>query len=292
MAVSQDFAAHLASGITTLARCWRLTRRDGVQYGFTDHDCDLAFDGTTFEAGSGLTAHALQQTTGLAIDNSEAIGALTATAVSEADIEAGRFDGAEVEAWLVNWAAPEQRVRQFRGKLGELTRGAGAFRAELLGLSEALNQPQGRVYQTPCAAVFGDGACKLDANSAAYSGTGVVAAVEDRRQFRLSGLETHADGWFRRGRMEVLSGAARGLSAVVKSDTLEDGLHNIELWEAIPAGIVAGDEVRLQAGCDKTLACCRDKFCNVVNYRGFPSIPGEDKLLTFPVSSGSGGGRK
>ena len=49
-------AAHLAGAVTTLCRCWRLTRRDGVTSGFTDHDRDLAFAETTFLARTGLEA--------------------------------------------------------------------------------------------------------------------------------------------------------------------------------------------------------------------------------------------
>ena len=48
--------AHLATGATTLCWCWRLTRRDGIRFGFTDHDRDVVFDGTTFEAAAGFTA--------------------------------------------------------------------------------------------------------------------------------------------------------------------------------------------------------------------------------------------
>ena len=49
-----NLAAHLAGATTTLAHCWRLTRRDGAVEGFTDHDRDLVFDGTAFLAASGL----------------------------------------------------------------------------------------------------------------------------------------------------------------------------------------------------------------------------------------------
>ncbi|MEX0628291.1 MAG: DUF2163 domain-containing protein, partial [Cucumibacter sp.] len=42
------FAAHVESGATTLATCWRLIRTDGVVMGFTDHDVTLNFDGTDF----------------------------------------------------------------------------------------------------------------------------------------------------------------------------------------------------------------------------------------------------
>jgi hypothetical protein len=48
--------AKLDSGATTLARCWTVTRRDGVVLGFTDHDGDLAVGGSTCRAATGFTA--------------------------------------------------------------------------------------------------------------------------------------------------------------------------------------------------------------------------------------------
>lgn len=284
MPVSQDFQAHLDSGTTTLARCWALTRRDGVVLGFTDHDRDIVFEGIDFRADTGLSARALQQTTGLAIDNTEALGALSSAAVTEADIRAGRYDGADVVAWVVNWAAPEERVRLFRGSLGEITRAGGGFQAELIGLTEALNRPQGRVYQAPCAAVLGDAACGVDPSGPAWSGSGIVVATEAGKRFRISGLDGFEGQWFRRGRLVVTSGVAAGLSGVIKDDGLSAGLRNIELWQSLRAEIEVGDTVRLEAGCDKRPETCRGKFSNFVNYRGFPHMPGEDELVNVAVA--------
>jgi len=66
---------HLQEKLTSVARCWALTRRDGRVFGFTDHDRELSFDGIVFRADSGMTARVLEQVTGLAVDNTEAIGA-------------------------------------------------------------------------------------------------------------------------------------------------------------------------------------------------------------------------
>ena len=293
MVPSEEFQAHLDGGTTTLAYCWALTRRDGTVLGFTDHDRDIAFEGVTFRADTGLSARALQQTTGLAIDNSEAVGALSAAAVTEADIRAGRYDGAEVVAWVVNWADPAQRLRLFRGTLGEITRAAGAFTAELVGLSEALNRPQGRVYQAPCAAVLGDADCGVDLSDPAYSGTGIVLADEAQKRLRISGLDGFAPGWFQRGRLVVESGEAAGLSGVIKADSVSEGLRNVELWQSLRAEIAPGDEVRLEAGCDKRPETCREKFSNMLNFRGFPSIPGDDQPLNIQLSvaTAAGGGK-
>ena len=53
--LSPSLQSHLDTGATTLAWCWRVTRGDGAVLGFTDHDRDLTFDGTTFEAATGFT---------------------------------------------------------------------------------------------------------------------------------------------------------------------------------------------------------------------------------------------
>jgi hypothetical protein len=39
------FTQHLADEVTTLATCWKSTRRDGAVLGFTDHLRDLELDG-------------------------------------------------------------------------------------------------------------------------------------------------------------------------------------------------------------------------------------------------------
>ncbi|MDP4989929.1 MAG: DUF2163 domain-containing protein, partial [Marivita lacus] len=126
----------MGTGVTTVARVWEVRCRDGRRFGFTDHDLDLSFDGLVFRADTGMSAAAVQQGTGLSVDNTEAVGALSDASVTEADIAAGRFDGAEVTAWLVNWADVTARKVLFRGSLGEITRNGGAFTAELRGLTE------------------------------------------------------------------------------------------------------------------------------------------------------------
>lgn len=279
--------AHLAGGVTGVARCWRVTRQDGQRFGFTDHDCPLIFDGTVFKAESGLTASALAQSTGLAVDNTEAVGALSDAAITEADIESGRFDGATVEAWLVQWSNPENRVLQFRGTFGELERQAGGFKVELRGLTEAMNREQGRVYQRGCSAVLGDAACGFDLATPGYMHEGPVDAVEDQRVLIFGGLNGFEPRWFERGRLRVLSGPAAGLVAVIKNDRFTGGDRRVELWQALRAELGTGDAVRLEAGCDKRMETCRLKFSNLLNFRGFPDIPGDDWVMAYP---GNGAG--
>ena len=278
---------HLQTGITTVARCWKLTRADGAVMGFTDHDRNLRFDGVTFRADTGLSARAVEASAGLAVDNSEAMGALVDAGLTEADIMAGRYDGAEVELWEVNWEAPAQRRIAFRGALGEITRAGGAFRAELRGLTEALGQARGRVFQPHCGAVLGDAACGFDLSAPGFRADVAVDGVADAHSFTFSGLEGFSDRWFEFGRLEVLDGPAAGLSGVIRSDRMgADGLRRVELWQGLAQVPRPGDMLRLEAGCDKRAETCRFKFANFRNFRGFPHIPREDWVLGYPRAGG------
>ena len=61
---------------TRLAAIWRITRKDGQQFFFTDHDRDLAFEGTVFAARTGLEAAEATSELGFAVGGGEISGAL------------------------------------------------------------------------------------------------------------------------------------------------------------------------------------------------------------------------
>ncbi len=280
-----ELLEHLAQGITTVCRGWLVTRRDGVTFGFTDHDRDLSFAGQVFRASTGMTARALQQTTGLSVDNTEAIGALSDAAVREEDIAAGRFDGAEVRSWMVNWADPSQRMEQFRGSFGEVTRAAGAFRVELRGLSDVLNQTQGRAFQRGCSAVLGDATCGINLAQPGFDITAQIAGIDALGRIMLATETTQAAGWFTAGRLKMLDALAAGLVGMVKTDDLAPGGRLVGLWHELAVPSAVGDQVQVTVGCDKSAESCRNKFNNFINFRGFPHIPGEDWLTSYPTAT-------
>jgi uncharacterized phage protein (TIGR02218 family) len=284
---------HLADGATHTCYCWALTRPDGLTLGFTDHDRLIQFDGINFVPECGLSARALASTTGLSVNNTEALGVLQSDAISEADIDAGRYDSAQVTIWLVQWDQPEARLVRFAGTIGEITRSSGGFQAELRGLTDALNQPQGRSYLRECNAVLGDARCGFDLTDPAFSVTTPVETVRNAHEFSFAAVTGFGEKWFEAGGLEVLSGAAAGLRDVVKTDCSAGAERVITLWQPIRAVVQPGDMVRLTAGCDKRAATCRKKFSNFVNFRGFPDIPGDDWLVSVPRSGGntSGGSR-
>ena len=275
--------AHLDGGATTLCWCWRLMPHGAAALGFTDHDRDLAFDGMTFEARSGFTASAIETSLGLAVDNLDVEGALQSDRLDAAALAAGAFDAAEVEIWLVNWADVAQRVLMRRGNVGEVTRSAIGFTAEIRGLAHRLAQPEGRVFQFGCDAALGDARCGVDLASPAYRGAGTVIAAYEPRRFLAGGLDGFAEGWFAGGLLH-----AGGRTAEVKAHRAAAGGSVIELWQALPSPLAVGDGFEITAGCDGQFATCRAKFANPVNFRGFPHMPGNDFVTYYPAAGDAG----
>lgn len=280
--------AKLDSGVTTLCRCWRITRRDAVVLGFTDHDEDVVLDGLTCRAGTGLTASEATAQLGLAVTGSEISGALSDDALTEADLAAGRYDAAAIEVLLVDWTEPSLFVLLGSGMLGEVRREGQAFAAEMRGLADRLNQESGRLYTAACAADLGDSRCTIELSDPAYLGAGAIAALSGTSSFSASGLDGFADNWFTAGKLTFTGGANAGLAVEVKSHRALTGGAAFDLWQAMPEPLGPGDPFSVTAGCDKRFATCRDRFNNVVNFRGFPQIPGNDFVVRYAVSGEPG----
>ena len=148
----------------------------------------------------------------------------------------------------------------------------------------------GRVFQKPCTAVLGDADCGFNLDAAGYSDTRLVETVADRRVFQFADPGDFAEGWFCRGRLTVLSGAAAGVQASIKTDRIIQGVREVALWDALPEDVAQGDQLRLEAGCDKRFETCQAKFGNVLNFQGFPDIPSEDWVAVHPASAPVRGG--
>lgn len=283
--LSPALQAHLDSGATTLCWCWRIVSKDGVVQGFTDHDHDVDFDGTTFEAAAGFTASDITDSLGLAVGNLEVTGALSSATLNEDDLAAGRYDDAKIEIFRVNRLSPADRVLMRQGSLGEVKRSGSGFAAEVRGLAHYLQQPKGRLYQYTCDADLGDTRCGIDLNSPTYKGTATVTGVLSPRRFTVSGLDAYTHDFFSRGLATFLTGAATGLKIEVKSHSSLAGVVTVELWSEAegPPGI--DDTFSVTAGCDKRLDTCQARFANAANFRGFPSMPGNDFVTQVARSS-------
>lgn len=278
-----NLAARLASGVTTLATCWRLTRADGRVLGFTDHDRPLVYDGVTHEAATGFSASEATAHADLSVGGLEVDGALTSDVLTATDIEAGLYDGAEIAIDLVDWSDPTLRLTLRRGTLGDISRLDHAFRAEVRSLAHVLDETHGRLFQHCCDAELGDARCKV----AIATRAATVAEVFDRRRFRVTGLDDVASSVFDRGLAAFASGTCAGRAGEIRTHRVESDGVMIDLWLALAEDLAVGDRLDLTPGCDKRFETCRDRFANTINFRGFPHIPGNDFLVSSPAVSGA-----
>lgn len=266
--------AHLDGEATTLCNAWRVTRRDGLVMGFTDHDRDFSFDGLAYLAASGFEASETEDGNGLSAEGGDVSGGFSADAIRAEDLSAGRYDGAKVEVFTVNWQDPSQRLLLRTAELGEVRREGGLFRVELRRLTHRLDQMRGRIYARQCDAVFGDARCGM--SLAAYRAIATVTAVRDDMHVEVSDLSGFTERFFRYGVLSFTSGAAKGLSADVEDHRRLEGADELTLWLPMAAEIAVGDTLEVTAGCDKRFSTCKAKFGNGLNFQGFPHIPGSD----------------
>jgi uncharacterized phage protein (TIGR02218 family) len=284
--IPADMAARIASGATRFATIWRIARRDGEIFGFTDHDRTLDIDGVAYEPASGFAPGVIEKALGLAVDSAGAAGALSSEAIEAEELAKGLWDGARVDIWRVDWSEPALKAHLFAGRIGEVRRGALAFEAELRGLQAPLNTPVGRVYSRFCDADLGDARCGVALSTSAYRGLGEVTEIIDARSFRASGLGPFADGWFSDGRIVWDLGGQSEVSVHRQSAAGA----TIELIDAAGPELEPGAAFQIFAGCDKRIATCRTKFANSVNFRGFPHMPGNDALQAGPEPGGANDG--
>ena len=276
------FRAHVESGATTLCHCWRITRADGTVLGFTDHDQMLGFEATDFVPAHGLDGGEVAQKLGPQTDTSEVVGILHSAAIAEDDILLGRYDGALVETWRVNWREPGQRHLLGKSTIGEIVREDGLFRAELRSGQHALNQSGGRLYQALCDAHLGDARCGVDLEVPALRAEASVIEARDRYRLVVGGAAAFDEGWFGFGRAQWMSGRRSGIIDQIVSHARSGGVDAFGFAAPVGDWVEPGDTFTAYAGCDRRFATCGEKFSNTLNFRGFPHIPGNDFMLRYP----------
>lgn len=275
--LSAALSAHYASGATTLATLWMVTRRDAQVFGFTDHDQAINFDGQTYEPSSAYDASAIATSAELNVDNLEITGLLDSAGIAADDLEAGVWDGATIKVCEVNWADLTMGANILRvGELGEVQRKGPIFVAEMRGLLASLLNNIGRIVTDTCDADLGDARCGVDLGALTVAGT--VTDVASQQAFTASAL-AHVADYFTYGRVAFTSGDNDGLAMEVKQHQT-GGVFTLQLQ--MPHEIAPGDTFSVSPGCNKLLRTapgvydgdCKAKFNNVPNFRGWPEVPG------------------
>jgi uncharacterized phage protein (TIGR02218 family) len=227
---------HLNGDSTTLALCWKVTKRNGDVLFGTDHDQDIIVNngnyagiylaGTTNITGSDVNANS-----DMTVDNMEVSGAfpdgsfqttMHLSEITQADIDSGILNYARVVILTLNWQAPNDgQIVLTKGFLGALSYdSSGGYKTEVRGMADLLTQNIGQCLTDKCDVKrFGDARCKFDASTVTVAAT--VTAVTSRRAFSVGGYETHAEGWFNNGLITGTSGKNAGFKKQIRIDNAD-----------------------------------------------------------------------
>ena len=275
----------LNSRTTTLCLCWLAVRQDGLVFGFTDHDADVTFGGQTYAAATSFTGSAIEDQLGLAVSNVNLMAALSSNAITDQDLEDGRWDDCAITIYAVDWTNPVTgNAIMVKGTTGQVSSGDLAFQAELRSLGQHFQQYIGTLCQENCASNMFDtgkgleGGCNF-AEPSPVDGT--IAGVISRTSFSVTaggsfpdgGKGSLSGGYFAYGTVKFLTGTNHGISREVFTS---DSSLNFVTMLPFPEDITIGDTVEMQFGCDKLLETCLKNFNNIVNFRGQPYVPGTD----------------
>jgi uncharacterized phage protein (TIGR02218 family) len=286
---ASSLKTYMAGSDMGTCACWKLTPVDAdgdplpeLAIGATSATFDLNLPGhvITFKSNGGVEptdvdTEAGQQSAGLDLES------IFTLDITEEDVAAGRWNGAHFEVYTVNYSAVMmgQHV-DFSGRLRKISSEGPRFKAEANPLTEVYGSVQlGRVYTHRCdvrrfADLHHENRCKLDPAATAFDGdpitvTGTVTTGGSNEQFTDSS-RTEDAGHFENGVVKFTSGALDEVSVEIKS--FSAGVFVLHL--PVPEVILGGVTYEAVRGCNRTPQDCSTKFSNIINYRGFPKIPG------------------
>ena len=277
--VPAALALRLATGVSTLAHCFVVTRADGQVFGFTSHDRPLTVEGVVCSPETGFDATTYDATLGGATDGMDVAGVLDDDRITRDDIERGIWDGSQVRALVVDWTAPADTVLLAVQTIAEITVSGASLVAQLRSQMSALADERGRLLEHDCGWQLGDEDCAVDLGALAVAAT-LTAVGDDWVEAAEAAAED--DGHFDLGAVTLAGGEA--------AQVLNHTGTRLTFFAPPAVAPAAGDAVTLRPGCDHSWGTCKAKFDNAANYGGFPFMLGADALMQTGAYPGREGG--
>ena len=284
------------------AHCWKIIRKDGVRIHLTDHDAPITFKATgdslevTYDPVGGFNPTAHQRKAQLNVNNSEFSGALNTSVITDTDLRAERYRLASITQYRVDWRFPfiGAQFVTYSFFIGETKFTSEIWECEVTGIVRFLEAVVGDTYTRDCRYDLGDRnvtnphfGCLFDLNIELNLEVAVDANATVHDSFVCTNANIaplarqQTDNWYDDGGILWLTGLNKGIESEVRIYTYDDvagSKSTITLHKATPFDIQATDKFDIYPGCKKTLSVCITKFDNIINFGGFPYIPGEDHI--------------
>lgn len=285
-AIPAPLLAEMTAEDGFVIECLLLVARDGTRRTLTTNvdpvTIDLGIDAHGPDSfAAGMTLSALTLATGFDAAHAEVRGAVDDD-FPFAALLGGKWTGAR--AWLVQHSPGiDAFAPVLAGRVRDVTPTTEEWVMEIRGHGDAFNQVIGDLLTPYCKAELGDAQCGFALTPVAAT----VTAVVDAMRFTVGTAGTFADDHFNLGKADWLTGDLAGTDPVQIFNFIAGGTDAgaVEMFEPLVAAPQVGDTLNLFIGCPKTRAACRDLFGNVLNFRGYPEVPGTPTLLRQDIGT-------
>jgi uncharacterized phage protein (TIGR02218 family) len=259
-----------------LAQAFELTRTDNTVYRYTDHDTTITLDdGNSYTPVDGFDDSAKSENLNLEKrQDAQLFGVISSSAITDEDLRAGLFRNAILDVKVVNWQYPWLGpIYTQRFFISSVSFTGERWEAKIQGIDYKLDGLIGKTYTRLCPYVFGDSDCTATVTSDSES---VTTIVNQRISFTSSGLAgSQSDDFYKFGHITFTSGNNNGLTFHIKSYV--DATGTVVLRTPSSFDFAVTDTFDIFEGCGKTRQICKDDKNNLVNFGGFPFLPGVDR---------------
>ncbi len=250
------------------ARLCTITRKDGVIIRFAESDVPVTVEGDTYQIMPGISVSAVTHSANGDVPSCQIVAVHeNGGTINTADIDAGLFDGANVQVHIIDRLNLSRKGLLFTGRISTINYNClngitldakgPAVDAKIL-----MVQKRSPMCRTDLFSVL----CGVPASS--YDVAATVASVSDAFTFTVSGL-AQADGWFNQGTAVLPNGVAVEIANWVQST------QTITTYLPCQRLVSAGMALTLYPGCDKTLTATGCiKYANALNFQGEPHFLG------------------
>lgn len=272
----------------TPAFCLKITGRNGAVVAFTTHDADLVVSGTTYKSKASFTPGAIKWSNRVEEQHTMINGLidvefLGSTIISE-DIRLGVYNNADYILFLTDYTNTANITVLKEGKLASILPNGTEYNAEMRNMfSPIVKTPLVKAVTIACGVELGSTPCGItrefdsgtidaaDSMSELISSTFTWGGSGDPEVQLVGGEFVFTTGdytWFR-NQVKSYNDTTKKFVLVRPFPTVDEPFYNFTVYE----------------GCPKTLAACRDRFSNVINFRGFPHVPVKNKTYKNNAAS-------
>jgi len=261
--------------------------------GFTSLDRSITVGGVECLPNASVSPSSVKKTAAIESNNLDIKGLIDSEHLSDLDLRAGKFSGAKVKVFIVNFLTGAIVKTLTVGRWGQVRKTDQTWEITVRTNAEILQQSVFQSLSRSCRWTkrLEDSRCGVNIANFTTDGTVTLANDDGVNRFRISatGFPGFGDNvsiynWTNgSGYVQYLTGNNAGYKLPI--NFIYDpggGAVGVQLLKSPPYAIEVGDTLKLIPGCDGSMIMCRYRFNNQANFGGISEgahfFPTKEKL--------------